>query len=423
MFDRLAHLWKRRRGLVLLTVAVILSAAGFGVVRLGRSAPRVPTAEVKRGEFVDYVQVRAEVKALKSISLVAPSGAGDVQIVDLAANGAQVKKDDMVARFDPSSMQRNLDQRRSELKQSDAEIERTRAQGHLQEEQTQTDLLKAQYDVERARLEASKSEILSQIEGEKAKVALANVEQKLFEVQERLRNDRLANQADIAARTQRREKAVFEVRQAEGNLEKLVLRAPSHGMVTLLQNWRAGRGFGVAPEWRPGDRAWSGAAIAELPDLSTIRVNGRIDESDRGRLRAGQSATVRVDALPDKEFSGRVAEISPLAKLDFSGWPPSKNFDLAVELSAVDARLRPGMSATTRVAVDRIPDSILVPVEAVFQKFGRSVVYVLRGSNFEERVVQVARRSPAYARISGGLEPGQRVALKDPTLLTETPSQ
>ncbi len=416
MLVGIIRLWKRRRTAVVALALVGVGAGTFGLTRLGRTAPKVPTAEVKSGEFVDFVQLRGEVRALKSITLVAPSGAGEIQIVELAKNGALIKKGDLLARFDSTNMQRTLEQKRTELKQAEAEIERIRAQGQLTEEQTQTDLVKVRYDVERARLEASKSEILSQIEGEKARLSLANAEQKQREVEEKLRTDRVAAEADVAARKQKREKALYEVRQAERSLEALALHAPVDGMVSLLQNWRGGGMFGQAPEWRQGDRAWPGAGIAELPDLNTMRVSAQIEEADRGRLRPGQSVEVRVDAVPDKQFSGRVEEISTLARLDFSSWPPPKNFTLLVQLGESEARLRPGMSASARVITDKLRDSILIPAEAVFYKAGRIVVYVFRGSEFEERPITVARRNASQVQVARGVQPGERVATRDPSL-------
>ncbi|MBI3403882.1 MAG: hypothetical protein HY046_00290, partial [Acidobacteria bacterium] len=118
-------------------------------------------------------------------------------------------------------------------------------------------------------------------------------------------------------------------------------------------------------------------------------------------------------------MSASVADISALAKLDFSGWPPAKNFDLILQLDQVDPRLRPGMSATARVAAERLKNSLLIPAEAAFQKDGRSVVYVLNGSRFEERPILISRRSTTQILVATGVKSGERVALKDPTL-TET---
>jgi RND family efflux transporter MFP subunit len=219
----------------------------------------------------------------------------------------------------------------------------------------------------------------------------------------------------VGRASQKRNKALFDVQQGERAVSSMTLRAPVGGMVTILPNWRNQVGWSEAPEFKEGDRLWPGAAIAELPDLSSVRVAARVDETDRGRVKPGQPAKVRVDAIPDREFDARVAEISPLAKLDFSSWPLTKSFDLILELAATDQRLRPGMSANARIAVDRQADAVLLPAPALFEKGGRSVVYVQGAWGFQERLVEIGRRTPKQVAVRRGVKPGERVALRDPT--------
>jgi len=406
---------KRRRWVVL--VAGLLVLAGVSIFRLGRpkAAPKINTAEVKRGEFVEHVQVRGELKALRSIVLTAPSGAGDIQIIRLVKNGTQVKKGEVVVQFDTSTLQRTLDQKLSELKTAEGEIERIRAQARLKDEENKTQLTKNTYDVERAKLEVSKQEILAAIEGEKAKIALSDAGHKLQEIGIKLTSDQSSATADVEIQKQKREKATFEVREAERSIAAMLLKAPVDGLVTLMPNWRASSNWGSAPEFKEGDRAWPGAAIVELPDLTSVRVTGRVEETDRGRLKTGQTAVVKIDALPAKDFSATLVDISPLAKLDVSTWPPPKNFDSVLQLTETDPKIRPGMSATARVAVERVPNVILIPSEASFQKKGRSVAYVLKGTVFNERIIEITRRSGSQLWIAKGLNPGEKVALKDPT--------
>ncbi len=402
------------------TGVLLLAAAGFAFHR--NAAPSIPTAEVRRGEFVAYLQVRGEIRALKSVQLTAPSIAGDLQIIKLARPGTMVKKGDVVVEFDTTTLRRTLEQKQSELKSADADIDHSRAEARLTDEQQATDVLQARYNVERAKLDASKQEILSEIEGAENKLKLSDSEQKLKELQQKTESNKHASEAEIASKKQKREKALFDVRQTERQIAMLTLRAPADGMVTLLPNFRA-RSFGpgTPPEFKEGDRAWGGAVIAELPDLSSIRVNARVDETDRGRLKVTQTASVRVDAVPDRELPAAIAEISPLAKLDYSAWPFTKNFDVAVQILNGDPRIRPGMNANARIAVEKVPDSVLVPAEAVFDRNGRSVAYVLHGSKFEERVVQTSRRSQKEISIASGLRSGERVALKDPTMQNRGP--
>jgi RND family efflux transporter MFP subunit len=413
----------RRRGIVTLVSAGFLVVA-IGAVALHRTAaPRLPMAEVKRGEFVDYVQIRGEIKALNSVQLTAPSIAGDLQIVKLAPTGTMVKAGDVVVQFDTTTLKNTLEQKQSELKSAEADIEHSRAENRLTQEQQATDVLQGRYDVDRAKLDTSQQEILSEIEGAKTRLKLTDAEQKYKELQQKNTSIKDSGLAEIEAKKLKRDKALFDVRLAERQIASLSLRAPADGMVTIMPNFRARNWVtgGAAPDFKEGDRAWTGAVIAELPDLSVVRVSARVDEADRGRLNNRQTATVRIDAIADKEFRAVVADISPLAKLDYSSWPFTKNFDIAIQILDPDARIRPGMSASGRIAVEKIENGILVPAEAVFEKNGGSVAYVLRGSKFEERQVQVARRSKTQLLIASGLQPGEKVATKDPT--QEKPTQ
>jgi RND family efflux transporter MFP subunit len=402
-----------RRRQAALAVAVV-SLSGIGAVWLRGNGEGVPTAEVKKGDWVDYVELRGEVKALRSISLAAPSNAGELQILKLLPSGTAVKAGEVVVEFDRTKRQRTLEEERTALKQQEAEIEKARAQGRLKSEKNRTDLLRSRYDVDRAELETRKAEVIAPIQGEKNRLDYVERQYRLGETEARATADEIGASADVGTASQKRNKALFDVRQGERAVSSMSLRAPVAGMVTILPNWRNQVGWGEAPEFKEGDRVWAGAVIAELPDLSSVQVTARVEEIDRGRVKAGQTAKVRVDAVPDREFDGKVAEISPLAKLDFSNWPLTKSFDLILELGAGDQRLRPGMSANLRIAVDRKPDAVLLPAQALFQKGGRTVVYVRGVWGFQERVVEIARRTPKQLAVTRGVAPGERVALRDP---------
>jgi RND family efflux transporter MFP subunit len=422
MFGALKKIWHRHRGPVIVLGLVVVAGVTFGAARFSRAVPMIPTATVQRGEFIETVQFRGHVIAEKSVLLKAPSVTGDIQIIKLARTGAAVKKGDVVSQFDTSKLVDTLNQRRSDMKQADAEIEQRRAKARLLDEQDRTDLLKARYDVERAKLDVSQQEILSQIDGAEKKLALADAEQKLREVESRQKSDQASSQATMTGKVQERAKAQADVRRVEADIASMTLRAPVDGVVTLFPNWRAGGWFSDnPPEFRPGDRAWNGATIAELPDFSTLQVSTRIDEVDRGRIQLAQTATIRVDAVPDREFNAHIAQISALAKTDFSTWPPPRNFDVTLELDTKDSRLRPGMSGSGRIAVNRIPGSILIPPPAVFSKAGTTVVYILAGSKFVQRPVVVGPRNEEQLAITSGLAAGEKVALKDPTLVAEKP--
>jgi HlyD family secretion protein len=414
MIPRMKQLWIQRKVMVVVILVLFVgSGVVLGAVRYSNRSLEVATFDVKRGEFIDSIQFRGEVKALKSVTISAPAEAGDLQIIKIAADGTQVKQGDVVVEFDKTKTEQDLAQDRSTLKSAEAEIEQARAQAHLSEEEDVTAVMKSRFDVETAKLDAGKEEIVSKIEGAEANLKVADAEQKLHEVEEKLKSDRAVNNATIESKVQASKKADYDVQRAESALTKMTLQAPSSGMISLTSIWHPG---GEAP-FEPGDRAWPGAPMAELPDVSTLRVSARADETERGRLALNQTVSAQLDAIPDRQFTGKIEQISTIATIDFSaGWPIPRNFNLQIALDQTDARLKPGMTAQLTVVVDRVPDALTIPVEASFQKSGQTVAYVWAGSKFEERAIEVGRRSRDRILVAKGLRAGDRVALKDPTV-------
>jgi HlyD family secretion protein len=398
-----------------IAAAVAIVAGGFAIASRAAVAPDLPTADVARGDFVDYVQLRGDIRPARSIVLSAPTQAGELQILKLAKNGSAVKEGDVLVEFDATSLRQRYQEKQSELKQSDAEIAQAKAQQHITEEQDQTAVMKARYDLDRAKLDLGKRDIVSKLEYEQAKLAVADAEQKLHEAEEKAKSNKTAADAELVGKQRKREKAQLDVDRAKAGLEALIIKAPTGGVVNILPNYRTGGMFGGQVEFREGDRAWPGANVVELPDLSSIHLEARLDESDRGRLRVGQNATVKIEAVPGKDFAASVDLISVLAKVDFSsGWPPVRNFDLGLVLKNPDPRIRPGMTATARIATDTVPDVLLAPSEAVFQRDGHPVVYKLRGSMFDETRIDVARRGREQIAIASGVSPGDKLATRRP---------
>lgn len=400
-------------------VAGVATAAAlliFGAFRLVDSAPNIPTAVVARGDFTDYLELRGDVKALKSRTITAPYEAGDLQILKITPDGTTVKKGDIVVSFDTTTPKQMLAQDQTELESADAEIEQSRAKARLKEEQDLTDLMKARYDMESAKLDASKREILSAIDGKEADLKLADAQQKLSEAEAKLKADKASDAADVESKRQKHDQALFDVQRTQRTLSVLVLRAPTDGIVTVLNNWRASGFIGNGAPFKQGDRAWPGAAIAEIPDLSTLQITARVDEVERGRIQAGQPLTIRADAIPDREFAGHIAQISTTASMDFSaGWPFPRDFTVQIAFDHTDPRLRPGMQANLRIATDHVREGILIPSEALFHDAGQTVAYVREGRKFVERPIEVARRSADQLLVTKGVAPGEKVALQDPT--------
>ncbi len=84
------------------------------------------------------------------------------------------------------------------------------------------------------------------------------------------------------------------------------------------------------------------------------------------------------------------------------------------EANSMDVLLRPGLLADVEIIVEKVPNAIYIPNQSLFEKDGKKIVYVKRGNKFEAQVVQVAKRSEALTILSGGINPGDTIALADP---------
>src|SRR5271165_5229383 len=230
--------WKPKKKALVGAAILIVGGIVFGGLRLANSAVNFPMADVKRKEFVDYLEIKGEVKAIRSAVIAAPYGAGDLQILRLVDNAAKVKKGDFLVEFDATTVKQKLAEDQSAVKSAEAEIQQARAAAKLKEEQDVTDVMTSKYDTEKARMDASKQEILSVIEGEQAKLKLADAEQKQKENDAKLKADRAVAVSDMASKQQKHDQAAFQVQLDERALDSLTLRAPLDGVVALQNHWQ-----------------------------------------------------------------------------------------------------------------------------------------------------------------------------------------
>ena len=405
---------KKSLAIIVLATVVGLSVAAVAALRRDSGSSALPTALVTKTTFIDFLQLRGEIRPVRSVVLTAPSTGADLQIVDLATNGAKVAAGEVIVTFDPTVQQRTLETKQSELKQAESEIERAAADERRRVAAAQSELDEAKKALARARLEIQGNELRARLEAEKYVIAVADAEAHVGELESKVQGERIAAAADVAIARQKRDKARFDVQDTERILGSLQVRAPIAGSISLLPNFRAGGPGRAAPEFRRGDRAWFGAPIAELPDLTSVQMTARVDEADRGRVQTGSGVRVRVDAVPDRELTGTLKDISVVAKPDFTTWPPVRNFDVVVTLADSDPRLRSGMSASARVELDRLADALVVPTGAVFQRGPATIVYVVNRGAIESRTVTVLRRGRDQIAIATGVREGERLSLKEP---------
>ena len=407
----------RRVKIITWTLGLMLCGGGlFAAYRYtGTTEVEVPVARVRRADFIISVRTRGDIKSARSVIMKAPQVPG-LRIVHLAEHGRTVKKGDVVVEFDPVQQEQNVITRSTNVQSADGDITQMKATQKMDDEADAMSKMSSEYDVERAKLDASKAEVLSAIDGEKNRIQVGVSEGSLQQVKATINAHQVGHEADLGRLGQRKDKAVKDRDLATTYLTMMQLRAASDGIVNVLPNFRSQGTFGQStPPFKEGDNVWTGAEIAEMPDLSQLYINLNLEEVDRGKLQMGQTVRVRVDAIPDKEFAGEIDFISPIASLVFKGGATAeKSFPARATLKVLDDRLRPGMSSTAEIIIERQPNMLLIPARSSFVKDGKPAVYVQIGKNFVVRPIQVGTRNDEDMIVTGGLKEGDIVTLESP---------
>ncbi len=408
MSVRRRRLWLRA-GIVMLVLAG--SAFALRHYRRGQTAVDIPTAKARQGDFLVMVRCRGELTAKRSVQLTAPLDVADLQIVWLAPAGSAVKTGETVIRFDPSRTQQELKEKTAAQRGAQAALDQAAAQSKITAEQDKLDQATASYQVERAKLEASKQSIVSAIQGQESAIDLSLAREKLKVQQAGTTLHGKSDEAKLASLTRLRDEARSQVALTEHRLTLMELKSPLDGVITYLPNTT--QGWMNAQPFKVGDHAFAGGALAEIPDLKTLQMESKVEEVDRGRIAVGDSALVHVDAFPEKVLAAKISTITPLTEQSFNEWPPTRSFRAFALIESPDPRMRPGMNAGADLIESKIPNAVSIPAKALFAVAGSPTVYVRSQDKFVAARVRVKARNPDEIAVDG-IAPGSVVALAEP---------
>jgi len=352
----------------------------------------IPTAPATRGEFIIYQSANGTVDAKRAYTITTPRIRG-LQVTWLAPEGSMVAEGDVVVKFDASQQLSDLSENQSSLKIAQTTLERAEREYTIQEKQLKLDLKKAERNYNEKKHEAPKLAEEARIELELAQL---NFEAKLEQIK-----------TDVAKAELEVQRAQERVNRAQREVDQTSLNTPIPGMIVYLEIWKGGSMEKV----QEGDSPWPGQGLIKIPDLSEMVVNATVSEVDASRVDSGQAAIVTLDAFPEEKFTGMVFSKSTLARRKQG--TKINVFDIEIAIQDKDPRIKPGMSSSGRIIMERIPDVIHIPLEAVFEKDGELVVFL---DNKNKRPVEVGRRNDMEIEIISGLTGDERVCLVDPTL-------
>jgi len=403
----------RRPGFWLLVLTVAILVGGVIIIRRSQTTTQTTgnverVAKVERRDFVHSVRVQGTVEAVVAHPIVAPrlaiQTANQLTLTTLLPTGTHVKKGDLLAEFDRQAQTRDAIDRQAEYDDFAQQINKLKATQAADKASDDTDIKAAEDSLATAELEVKRSEIKSRIDAEKAKENLDEAIAKLKQLRETYALRRQSATAAVKLLEIQRESKKLAVDHANKNADLLAIHAPNDGLVVVNSTFKQS-GFS---EWQNGDQIRAGAAFMQVVNPGAMRVRGQVNQQDIPQMQLGQKVEVRLDAYPDMVFHGHVDLISSVGVPDdFS--PKLHTFMMLFVIDGQDPKLLPDLSAAVDVELERLPNTLIVPRDALVSEDGKMFVRVASGNKFEKREVKVLRLNDVDAAVDAKLQPGETV--------------
>src|SRR6185503_14377379 len=273
------------------------------------TALTIETAPVERRSIVLSLQANGTVEPVDVVEVKSKASGTIIRMpVDIGSN---VRTGDLLVQIDPRDVQNQYDQAAADL--SSATVSRSVA---LAQRNRSADLYKQR--------------IITAQEMEQATLGFAN-----------------ADAAVIKART--------NLSIARVRLQDATVRAPTNGTI-IARPVSEGTVITSATTSASG-----GTTIMQMADLSKVRMRAFVNETDIGNVKSGQTATVTVDAFPNRRFVGIVEMVEPQAVVQSS----VTMFPVLVSLSNADGALKPGMNGAVVMDIARKDNVLAVPSDAI----------------------------------------------------------
>lgn len=285
----------------------------------------------------------------------------------------------MVAENNVDSAKANLDKAEADYKRNKRLLDR----GAIS--QSSFDVVKTEYLVAQSNYKSAKEQLSLIDEGgrsEDISSAQAQVEVAKGQLRDAIANSsqNKVKQKDILAAKASVLQSQAAVDTARRQLENTYIRASISGTVSSRSA-------------DPGQVVSPGETLAMIVDLNSVYFKGDISEKYVARVKKGQSVSVTMDAIDDKVFQGKVAEIYP------SGSTANRNFSARISITGADSELKPGMFANGKIVIGDITNALLVSKDAVNDQEGTQSVYVVDSRTAKKKTVTVIRSDRNYAQI------------------------
>jgi HlyD family secretion protein len=195
----------------------------------------------------------------------------------------------------------------------------------------------------------------------------------------------------------------------ERELGYMTIRAPRAGIVYYgnpAEPWNH-------DDIKVGNRIHQGNTVITLPDLKEMQVLIQVHEADIDLVKIDQTALVTLEAVKDRTFQGKVTKIGAVANSNW-GNPENKTFEVEITMDPIEVELRAGTTAKAEIQVETVPDTLQIPVHAVFAEEEDHFCFVSGGASYEKRSVKIGKNNNHHVEVLAGLKEGEPVLLYDP---------
>jgi HlyD family secretion protein len=389
---------KTRKWLLWVVAAIVAFGALLALTRHRESAPIVPVATIGRDNVVSALSSNGKIEPISPTIARAQFPTFVLEVK--ATEGQAVKKGQLIVILDSADVRAQLSQARADLLSARSDLKNSHGGGPPDEvAQLQGDLEKAQTQVASleqkqqtlAELLTKKAATESEVADNNAALATARATlQTLQQKQQALAQRSTVNGESASLRVTQSEDSIVAL---EEKVRSATVIAPSDGTLYSLPIHK-------------GDFVKLGDILAEMADLSHVRVRAFVDEPDLGSLASGQGVQVTWDALPDKTWTGRVEQVP--RQVVARGSRSVGEVLCSVDNSKIE--LLPNVNVEVRILTHEIHDAVVVPRAAVRSQKGQRFVFLYDGEAVHRREIQVGVASSANYQVLSGLQVGDRVA-------------
>lgn len=398
----------------------------------------VPTATVKAGGFVDSFHEMGTVQAENSVFVTCPINGKIITLVD---DGTVVNTNAVIATLDITELETQVRSQKLNYENSKADFDRAKSEMDMLKDANKTDMEQSQADLDFAKTEVDRAQknlekkqrlaedkLIPKSEIEDAEFQLRSKQldvrkrEMSLELKKReIQSKEAQKDADIRNVGFRSDMAKMNYDEAVKKLSSSVLKAPAGGLIVLSTIWSSdGR-----RKLQPGDNLNPQQSVCEIPDLTSMQVKVAVGEGDAPKVIKGMRTRIKLEAVPNKEFTGSVKDISSLATegrpWDTGSTPGKKTFEVIIQVDQVDPKiLKPGMTADVEFISNQIGNAVFVPIESVFEREGKTWVFIKKDGKYVRTKVKTGIQNDSSVVITSGVSKGQTVSLVDPTKTIET---